>query len=49
MNARQNNVELHQPNVTMAEIWDPTTAGEDVEVIHQELTGRPPAAGALSE
>jgi len=37
MKNRQSNVQLPQPNVTVVEIWDPATAGEDVEVIHQNL------------
>jgi AraC family ethanolamine operon transcriptional activator len=37
MKSRQTNVELPQPNVTVVEIWDPATAEEDIEVIHQDL------------
>jgi AraC family transcriptional regulator, ethanolamine operon transcriptional activator len=37
MKNRQSHVRLPQPNVTVAEIWDPATAEEDIEVIHQNL------------
>ncbi|HTT21563.1 MAG TPA: helix-turn-helix domain-containing protein [Candidatus Sulfotelmatobacter sp.] len=33
----QSRVEPPKPNVTVVEIWDPSTAGEDIEVIHQDL------------
>jgi AraC family ethanolamine operon transcriptional activator len=37
MKTRQSNVRDPQPNVSVVEISDPTTAGEDIEVIDQNL------------
>jgi len=37
MKNRQSHVQLPQPNVIVVEIWDPATAEEDIEVIHQNL------------
>jgi AraC family ethanolamine operon transcriptional activator len=37
MKVRQNKVRVPQANVTVVEIRDPTTAGEDIEVIEQNL------------
>ncbi len=37
MNTRQKNVDLPEPNVTIIEITDPTNAGDDTEVIDQNL------------
>jgi len=37
MKNRQSHVQLPQPNVTVVDIWDPATAVDDIEVIHQDL------------
>jgi AraC family transcriptional regulator, ethanolamine operon transcriptional activator len=37
MKTPQNNVTVAQPTVTVVEICDPTTAGESIEVINQDL------------
>ena len=37
MKTPQNNLKVAQPPVTMVEIFDPTIAGEDIEVINQDL------------
>jgi hypothetical protein len=37
MKNRHSDVELPQSNVTVVEIWDPTTTEKDIEVVEQDL------------